>query len=419
MTDGKKFIGQHVTDQTRQEIANLLYQFEPSAQINIDYFPLPDTDKNLILLHALHTNAIAPYTYRGRPFERVDATTTIMSQGKYQQLLLERVQKNHSWEKMPAVGVDLSQLDQEQIEYLIRSGVEKQRIPSSARKLDVKGALVHLGLQTPDGVLSNAAVVLFGKEFLPNYPQCLLRMARFKGIDKSEFIDSRQVHGNAFNLLDEALAFQAKHLPVSSRILPDKAERLDEPLFPLEAIREALVNAICHRDYTGPGGAIYLAIYDDRMEITSHGKLPSGIEIPQLKLEHSSHPRNPLIANAFYLSGYIEQWGRGTLKMIELCTEKGHLEPQLIEQGQTFCVRFLSKTSLGPLRQTQDSLSVREQEIMRILSRVPEISLRELLAQMDSPPASSTVRDVLYRLKKLDLIHTRGHGKSAVWYLNK
>src|SRR4051812_13859686 len=106
-------------------------------------------------------------------------------------------------------------------------------------------------------------------EFLPHYPQCQIRMARFKGLSKTEFLDNRQIQGHGLTLLEEALLFLRRHLPVAGRIQPGFFERADEPLFPLVALRDALVNAICHRDYSQAGGAVSLGIYDDRLEIWS------------------------------------------------------------------------------------------------------------------------------------------------------
>jgi ATP-dependent DNA helicase RecG len=92
--------------------------------------------------------------------------------------------------------------------------------------------------------------VVFGQRFLPNYPQCQLRLARFRGLDKTEFNDQRQVHGHALQLMSEATDFLSRHLPIAGRIEPGVFEGVDEPLFPPVALREALVNAFCHRDYS-------------------------------------------------------------------------------------------------------------------------------------------------------------------------
>ena len=114
---------------------------------------------------------------------------------------------------------------------------------------DPKELLRGLGL-IKDGVLLRAAVVLFGKTERVEVEMlhCLLRVARFRGINRLEFLDNRQFRDNAFGLLLRAERFMRENLPVAGRIVPNLFERVDEPLYPPEALREALANAFCHRD---------------------------------------------------------------------------------------------------------------------------------------------------------------------------
>jgi ATP-dependent DNA helicase RecG len=90
-------------------------------------------------------------------------------------------------------------------------------------------------------------------------------MARFRGTSKSDFEDNRQVRANAFTLLQRAQQFLRQHLPIASRARSEEIEREDTPLYPMEALREALANAICHRDYGLGGGSVGVAIYDNRL----------------------------------------------------------------------------------------------------------------------------------------------------------
>ncbi|MHB8767287.1 MAG: ATP-binding protein [Deferrisomatales bacterium] len=244
-------------------------------------------------------------------------TTSVMPQERYQELLLRRVHSRRRWEN-EAADVLESELDSEEILRTSRLGTAAGRLPE-ATGLDPSDILARLGLK-PGGRATNAAVVLFGTRFLPDYPQCGLRLARFKGVDKTEFLDNRQLHGHAFTILDEAMLFLRRHLPVAGRIEPGLFERVDEPLFPLAALREALVNALCHRDYSIAGGAVSLALYDDRLEIWSDGTLPFGLRPEDLKRDHASRPRNPLIAEVFYRRGLVERWGRGVIEHPEGAT---------------------------------------------------------------------------------------------------
>ena len=135
-----------------------------------------------------------------------------------------------------------------------------------------------------DGVLLRAAVALFCQQqrVEAEYVQCLLRVAKFKGADKTEFVDNRQFHGNTFRLLLLAEQFLRENLPIAGRVVPGLFERIDEPLYPPVALREALANAFCHRDYAIGGGSVGVAISQDRLAITSSGSLHFGLTAEKL-----------------------------------------------------------------------------------------------------------------------------------------
>ena len=231
-----------------------------------------------------------PYTFDGRPYQRIGNTTSKMPQHEYQKRLLARALAKDRWENQVAEGYMLADLDLAEVERTLRAAVHQGRLES--QPADPVERLDRLHLRV-DGQLRRAAVVLYGRKLMPDYPQCALRMARFKGTDKTEFLDNRQLHGHAFQILDEAMHFILRNIPIAGRIESGKLERTDTPLYPPLALREALVNALCHRDYTIPGGAVHVAIYDDRLEVISTGLLPPELTIGDLKRTHISRPRNP------------------------------------------------------------------------------------------------------------------------------
>jgi len=292
----------------------------------------------------------------------------------------------------------------------VRTGIAAGRLPEATGS-NPEDILDRLGLRV-QGQILNAAVVLFGTRFLPDYPQCHLRLARFRGVNKAEFLDNRQLYGHAFQILEEAMLFMQRHLPVAGRIAPGLFERIDEPLFPMAALREALVNAICHRDYTQAGGAISLAIYDDRLEIWSHGTLPFGLRVEDLKRDHASRPRNPILADVFYRRGLVERWGRGTQTIVELCVQAGHPEPEFVEQAGAVGVRFLPSGYIAPHRVAHD-LTPRQREILQILSKKPAQPLREIRKALSVSSADRTIQEDLALLRKLGLVETKGHGRGA------
>lgn len=412
-TDGD-VMGQDAGDQTRQDVAQKMRKLEPIASIQTEWILVPRTSRKAIVLTATPSTEHVPYTYDGRPFERRENTTVRMSQRRYQALLLKTAQSHARWETGLAEGVRLEDLDGEEILRTARRGIETGRLPENTGT-DPADILKRLSV-TVDGRLTNAAVALFGHDMLPRFPQCVVRMARFRGVDKSEFLDNKQVHGNAFVLLSEAQTFLQRHLPVAGRIQPGLFEREDEPLFPTEALREALVNAICHRDYMISGGAISLAVFDDRLEIWSDGSLPLGITIDALKRDHPSRLRNPLVARVLYNRGLVENWGRGTQKIVELCVRAGHPEPEFLEESGSVGVRFLPRGYMAPYRVPYD-LTPQQRKILQLLSTGETFSLRDICARLANHPEKASVQQDLNHLRRLGLIDTRGHARGAIWHL--
>jgi ATP-dependent DNA helicase RecG len=261
-----------------------------------------------------------------------------MAQSRYEKALVDRAHGTRRWETEPAEGVGLRDIDRDEVFRIVEIARSLGRLvgPVGTRLADI---LDRLKLRR-DGKILQAAVVLFGKEFMPDYPQCELRMARFRGTDKTEFLDQRQLRGPAFKLLEEAQLFCQRHFPLPGKIVPERLRRVETPLIPPDAMREILVNAFIHRDYSIAGGAVSLAIFDDRVEIWSAGTFPAGITPDMLTRKHLSVLRNPTIAEMFQRAGLIEQWGRGTNRVIEMCRAAGIAVPTFQEIGPFAVVTF-------------------------------------------------------------------------------
>jgi ATP-dependent DNA helicase RecG len=157
---------------------------------------------------------------------------------------------------------------------------------------------------------------------------------------------------------------------------------------------------------------------DDRLEIWSDGTLPFNLKPEDLKKDHASRPRNPIIAQVFYLRGMIERWGRGTQKIVELCVKAGHPEPEFGEQAGSVWVRFLPRGYIAPHRVAHD-LTDRQREILQVLAGSSHLAFRDIRQSIDNPPPERTLREDLIHLKKLGLIEFEGYGRGAVWRLKK
>ncbi len=418
-----QILGQEISDNTRQEIARELSKVEPPVNINIQYKPLPN-NKYLIIMQT-PAGAHAPYVYDGRPFQRMQSTTSKMPQHRYEQMLVKRGQLNHVWEEAVVGGYSITSLDQEEILRTVTEGVRENRIPASALKENVEEVLQRMGLIW-QGQIKRAAIVLFAKEIFPAFPQCMIKMARFQGTNKlGDFIDNQHIYANAFKILSEADIFLRRHLPIASNFSPNQLKRTDIPALPVLAIREALINAICHRDYANRSASISLAIYDDRLELWNNGSLPHELNIEALKNRHDSLPRNKLISKVFHARGYIETWGTGTNKMIEVCHQANLPEPDFEEYSGGFAVQFRFQKSLAtktPATNQEEQISnnlaayPRLERIFTLLEEQKGLSATEIRILLSEPLAERTLRKDLATLKKMGFINSKGQARAKRWY---
>ena len=421
VTNDGQIVGQDATDNTRQEIAREINKIEPSTQIEIDYVPI--REKKYVIAIKIVSGKHSPYVYDGRPYERTQTTTEKMTQHRYEQLLVKRGQLNHSWEEEPAEGYNINSLDDAEIRRTIKQGVDNNRIGVEVLHYDIENILTNLKLLR-NGQLINAAVVLYAKDVLPKYSNCMIRMARFKGIDKlGDFIDNQRVYGNAFHLLSSANNFAQRHLPIASFFEPDRLQRIDQPAIPALALREALINAISHRDYTNRSSTISLAIFDDRLELWNNGELPPELKIEDLRKRHESYPRNEEIATIFYKRGWVEGWGTGTTRMIGNCKKNGTPEPEFQEYSGGFSITFRFKDPMASIEKrpfaTSEQLTLRQKEIIDILNTYHEMATKDIMQHLKKPPAMRTLRDDLTYLKKMGIVDFRGHTRAITWFLVK
>ena len=304
----------------------------------------PDADiMAFIALSAEEQRYMRPFTYKGRAYQRIESVTSAMPQGIYNLLVMQRG-GTYAWDSMQNPSLKISDLDETAILGAVRGGIRGGRLPEGSMQEDVRTILEKFDLLN-DGKLNNASVVLFGRNFY-HYPQCLLRLARFKGTTKDEFLDNQRVTGNIFNLLDAAMAFFFKHLSLSGKI--EGLYREEELNVPYKALRECCINAFAHRVYHRPGSSVGIAIYDDRVEIENSGTFPPDITIEKLLGGHNSEPQNLIVANVLYKSAVLESWGRGIALMVNECRRVGIPDPEFHTDGNAVWIVFhYTRTTVG------------------------------------------------------------------------
>ena len=244
----------------------------------------------------------------------------------------------YAWERLVADGVTLADLNENLIRNCIRRGIEGGRIPESALYEPI-GDILSKWKLLKNGIPTNGAVLLFS-ENIDEYPQFSLRMARFVGTNKNMFRDNQRAEGNFFELLEAGVAFCFKHLSLSGKITNHSLEREEQLEIPYHALREALINALCHRHWEKYNLTISLAIYDDRIEIASPGMFPPQITPKNIKEPHESYPHNLKVAEALYRMTYLENWGSGARRIIDACQAQGIEAPVWCSDGGFVTITF-------------------------------------------------------------------------------
>ena len=215
-----------------------------------------------------------------------------------------------TWDDVVEPRASLADIDEKTIEQFKSDASKAGRLPDDA-DIPLAEFLDKLRL-TENGRLKRAAIVMFGKDPGRFYPNQIVKIGRF-GASDDDLKFQEVVEGNIINLLFET----AEQLNRKFFVKPidfEGFQRIERGEYPVAAVREILLNALVHRDYMG--SFIQIRIYDNKFWVWNEGTLPEGLSLESLKRIHSSRPRNPLIADVCFKGGYIDSWGRGTLKII-------------------------------------------------------------------------------------------------------
>jgi ATP-dependent DNA helicase RecG len=263
-----------------------------------------------------------PISYQGKYHYRSGSTKQELKGAVLNEFLLKKTGK--TWDDVIEPNATYKDIDENSIKVFKQKAARTQRLPAIAKENDNTQILENLRL-IEDGKLKRAAVLLFGKDPCKFFINAYAKIGKFGNSDHD--LQSQEiVEGNIFQLADQLIEILDKKYFIKT-ISYDGLHRVETPPYPFEAIREALINAIIHRNYFGP--PIQISIYDDKIMIWNVGELPEQITVKELKRKHASYPRNPRLADVFFKGGLIEAWGRGTLKIINECLQFGLPEPEI------------------------------------------------------------------------------------------
>ena len=386
VTNKGKIIGQDKGDKTTREIGEALRKFDPAVDIQPDYIEIEDTGKFLIAFQTDGQEPDKPFLWDGKPYMRHDSVTSVMPREKFVRLHELQHGLIYKWENEVNATLKIEDLDERLIMNVVHGAVRRGRLSNDALNDSVSTALTRLNL-VKNGSVCNSAAVLFGKDF-SDYPQCRLRLARFKGTNKQYFIDNQQHVGNIFQLVDAAMAFFFKHLNLSGTT-HHRIVREDELEIPYDALREAVVNAYCHMRWGYEIATVGIAIYDDCIVIENAGRFPVRISPNALMQreeedrKNTSMPPNPAIANVMYIGGLIEHRGRGLSMMARECERVGLPAPTFNQDCIIVKTTFVrpydtskdtagvSKSKLGVSKQTDDVLPIKA-SLLKLIKAIGE-----------------------------------------------
>ena len=281
-----------------------------------------------------------PIAYKGVYHYRSGSTKQELKGAALQEFLFKKM--GLTWDGAAYTTATIDCIDPNAVAYFLHKAVSSGRLPAELEKSDLKTVLENLDLFADDGKLRNAAILCFGKRPSRYFAAAEFKIGRF-GASQSDLMFQDMVEGNLIQMADRVIdLLKSKYL--INPIHYEGLLRVEELEVPETALREAILNAIIHRDYTG--AQIQMRVWNDRIELWNDGELPFGQTIESLKQTHSSKPRNRIIANVFYKAGFIESWGRGIDKICDGFTENGFIEPIFEHNsGGVLCTLYRKKTA--------------------------------------------------------------------------
>jgi len=351
-----------------------------------------------------------PYTVavslRGRYYQRSGSTNTELIGNALTEFLLKK--SGQTWDEIIDSRSTIKDIDQKSVDLFLEAAEKSGRMP------DVKGLSLMELLEklrvADDGKLKRAALILFGKDPGRFYPNLIVKMGRFgKTDDDLKFQETEE--GNLIQLLQE-VPTQLGHKFLIKNISFEGLLRIEKGEYPAPALREMLLNALVHRNYMG--AMIQIRIYDNKLSIWNEGILPTGITFADLRKNHPSKPRNSIIADVCFKGGYIDAWGRGTLKIITACREAELPEPEMKEEfGGVMITLFKDRYTEEQLLK----MGLNERQVKGVLYVVENGSITNSDYQKISNISERTALRDLDDLSTKNILQKKGEKKGTYYEL--
>ena len=340
-----------------------------------------------------------PISVHGKYYVRSGSVTSELQGNQLNMFLSAKM--GLTWESMVEEGFTADEIDLETVERF--KTLAKDRVPSIEKETDMLVLMERLNLIV-GGRFKRAAVVLFGKNVQKYVLQARIKIGKF--LSDTEVLTTDIVEGNLIQQVDRTLdILRTKYL--LSYISYEGIYRREKLVYPYEALREALLNAIIHREYF-VSSEIQIRIYDDKLVIGNEARLRD-ITIDDLSRSHPSRPYNKLIADIFYKAGFIESWGRGTQRIMDKCKAEG-LSAPVYEYKMGFLYLTFSHERIN---ERINELTEIEQNVYDLICSDPHVRQSDLAIRLVL--TEQYVRKIIKHLKDKGAIERVGARKNGYW----
>lgn len=349
-----------------------------------------------------------PVNYKGEYHFRSGSTKQELKGAALDKFLLQKY--GRKWDGVSIPNVQISELKQETFELFKKKGIEAKRLDEKCLKESSGQLLNNLNL-IENGYLKRAAILLFHP-----YPEkfvtgAYIKIGYFR--TESDLLFQDTIHGNLLDQVEKTIELLFTKY-IRAMISYEGISRVEIYEYPVAALREALLNAVAHKDYAGCT-PIQIKVYADRIRIWNEGQLPENWTVDILLHEHSSRPYNPDIANAFFRSGYVESWGRGIEIMTEQCSMAKLPPPIITNEGRDFLIVFrkdiYNAVDLGKL-----GLSDRQIKAVLYVKGKGKITNAEYQT-LNSVSKRTATNDLSELVDKYQLINNIGFGAGSYYEL--
>lgn len=372
-------------------------------------------DVNLLKKSAKHYIEIvvpastSPISYHGVHYYRSGSTKQELKGIALHEFMLKKM--GRTWDDMIVESTTLQDIDEYTVSLFLKDSFKSGRIYEKAGKDDLLTLLQNLDLVTTDGKLRAAAILLFGKNPQRFFIHSYFKIGKF-GTSDADLKFQDTVEGNIFEMADKVIRL-LKGRYLISPITYSGIQRIEKLEYPEPALREAILNAIVHKDYSGT--TVQLSVYDDKLVLWNPGQLPVDVPLEKLMQKHPSRPRNKHIAEVFFRAGYIESWGRGIEKILT-AFETAHLPEPIFEEAWGGVNVTFSKDIYSEEYLKTKNLSARQIKAILYIKQKSKISNGDY-QRINQTSHRTAARDLLELIEKELIIKTGTTGKGTRYSL--